>query len=98
MKRPANLRSALLALLSLCVSPAMVVGADRPPPQPAAADAADANSLPQPPLITENPDGTMTIQRQRRDGGKDAESEKGVIIPPQIIVPFVPAPEAGQRD
>lgn len=47
----------------------------------------------EPPLIVRNPDGTFTIQKQPPKGTSDNAQEKGLRIPPQVIVPTVPAPD-----
>jgi hypothetical protein len=41
-----------------------------------------------PPMIVHNPDGTFTVQKP----AKDAKAKKGLVIPPQVIVPFIPPP------
>ena len=91
MKGPSNLLLPPLAFLMGCVSSASVMGADNPPPpKPAAADAAPATSAGKP-MITDNPDGTFTIQKAPP---KDAKGDyKGLVIPPQVVVPFVRLPE-----
>lgn len=50
-----------------------------------------------PPLIVRNPDGSMTVQKKPAPGGD--ERRKGLVIPPQVIVPIAPAPaRGGQQD
>jgi len=45
--------------------------------------AACASAAPgKPSLLAHNPDGTVTVR-------KDARSKKGLVIPPQVVVPFV---------
>jgi len=44
---------------------------------------------PKPPMIVHNPDGTFTVQKE---APKDAKGDyKGLVIPPQVVVPFFPA-------
>ncbi len=59
--------------------------ADALPPAANASDAAPARRLP---LITHNPDGTMTIRTTAAPARGDAK--KGLVIPPQIVVPLTP--------
>ena len=60
------------------------------------ATAARASSADKP-MITHNPDGTFTVQKEpvKRDT-KDAKAKKELIIPPQVVVPIIPAPEKKQ--
>jgi hypothetical protein len=45
-------------------------------------------------LVTKNPDGTFTIQREPAKGeSKDAKAEKGLVIRPQVVIPIIPTPE-----
>ena len=62
----------------------------------AAAMASAQNSLKpvkQPPMIVHNPDGTFTIQKPPAKTAKDAKAKSGLVIPPQVVVPFIAAPE-----
>jgi hypothetical protein len=87
MKRPSNLLSPVLAVLTACASPVAVVGADNPPaPQSAKSDTASAKK---PPLITSNPDGTFTIQKEPAEGS----TKEGLVIRPQVVIPIIPTPE-----
>ncbi len=55
--------------------------------------AAQANSAAKP-MITQNPDGTFTIQKNPRDGNsKDSRIKQGLVIPSQVVVPIIPVPE-----
>jgi len=49
----------------------------------------------QPPMITKNPDGTFTVQKIRPKGSKD--SNRGLVIPPQIVVPFILPPTVEKK-
>jgi hypothetical protein len=56
-----------------------------------AASAVQANSDTKP-MITKNPDGTFTVQKEPRNGNsKDAKAKQGLVIPPQVVVPMIPA-------
>lgn len=59
----------------------------------AAADAAPLPSAGNPTTITHNPDGTLTIQMRPSKKGANGAKQKGLVIQPQIITPFVPAPK-----
>ena len=92
MKRPSNLLSPVLAVLAVCASPAAVMGADDP--QATKAVARDAASADEPPMIIHNPDGTFTIQKAPpKEAAKDPKAKKGLVIPPQVVVPLIPRRE-----
>jgi len=78
-------------LLSAAMPFANAVGvkaADDPEPPKSAGPAAPSAK----PFIINNPDGTFTIQKEPPDGtSKKSEVRDGLVIPPQIVVPFVPA-------
>jgi len=92
MKSPSNLLFPVLAFLAACASLAVVMGADNPQAtKPAVSDAASTDK---PPMIVHNPDGTFTIQKEPpKDAAKDTKAKKGLVIPPQVVVPIIPAPE-----
>jgi len=92
MKSPSNLLFPVLAFLAACASLAVVMGADNPQAtKPAVSDAASTDK---PPMIVHNPDGTFTIQKEpRKAGAKDSKAKNGLVIPPQVVVPIIPAPE-----
>jgi hypothetical protein len=91
MKWPSNLLS-VLAVLAACASPAAVMGADNP--QATKAVAGDAATTSRPPMVIRNPDGTFTVQKAPpKEGAEDAKAKKGLVIPPQVVVPIVPTPE-----
>ena len=53
--------------------------------------AAQADSASKP-MITHNPDGTFTVQKEPRNGNaKEAKAKEGLVIPPQVVVPLIPA-------
>ena len=60
-----------------------------------ATKAASGNaSISKPPMIIQNPDGTFTIQKAPpREASKDPNAKKGLVIPPQVVVPIIPARE-----
>ena len=90
-----KMKAAINLLLAVLVfSAAYAPGADNPPaPQPPTTNTL-SNSASQPPLITRNPDGTFTVQKQPpKEGTKDAV-QSGLVIKPQVIVPEFPRPES----
>ena len=52
----------------------------------AAPPVANRDTRSEPPLITRNPDGTITVQKQ------PPKAESGLIIPPQVVAPTISAP------
>jgi hypothetical protein len=55
---------------------------------PAGACSKSASNL----MIIDNPDGTFTIQKKPLNGtSKDSNAGNGLVIPPQIVTPLVPA-------
>jgi hypothetical protein len=82
--------SRFLAFIVACAfSVAAAVGAETP-------KGADANVTPavssgKLPFIVHNPDGTFTVQKAQVSGKTDAV-HKGLVIPPQVVVPMVRAP------
>ena len=92
MKCPSNLLSPVLAVLAACASPAGVMGADDP--QSTKAVAGDAASTSKSPMVIPNPDGTFTVQKAPpKEAAKDPNAKKGLVIPPQVVVPIIPARE-----
>jgi hypothetical protein len=63
--------------------------ADNPPaPKPVVGEAATKR----PPMVIQNPDGTITFQKMPPQvSAKGATTRTGLIIPPQVVVPFIPA-------
>jgi hypothetical protein len=48
-------------------------------------------------MVTKNPDGTFTVQKMpRNEHSKDAKVTKGLVIPPQVVVPIIPIPKEKQ--
>jgi hypothetical protein len=43
-------------------------------------------------LITRNPDGTITVQKQPPKGTPKGSRESGLIIPPQVVAPTISGP------
>lgn len=91
MKCPSNLLSPVLAVLAAYASPAVVMGADDP--QATKSVARDAVSTDKPPMIIHNPDGTFTVQKTPPKNGAKGTAKKGLVIPPQVVVPLIPARE-----
>jgi hypothetical protein len=89
MNWPSNLLSPVLAVLAACAfSPAAVMGADDPQATRAVAGGNTA-STEKPPMIIPNPDGTFTVQKMpSKERARDA-AKKGLVIPPQVVVPFM---------
>jgi hypothetical protein len=88
MKCPSNLRSAVLVVLATCGYPAAGMGADDPQ---AAKPVGEAASPSAPLMVIHNPDGTFTVQKvPSKEQAKDA-AKKGLVIPPQVVVPIIPA-------
>jgi hypothetical protein len=93
MKCPSNLLSPVLAVLAACAFPAVVMGADDPQATKAVARGNTA-STEKPPMIIPNPDGTFTVQKApSKEAAKDPKAKKGLIIPPQVVVPIYSARE-----
>jgi hypothetical protein len=91
MKWPLNFLTPVLAVLAVCASPAAVMGADDPQATKPAGDAALPGG---PPLIIHHPDGTFTIQKAPpKEGAEDTKAKKGLVIPPQVVVPIIPVRE-----
>jgi hypothetical protein len=63
----------------------------------AAAAMASAQNSPKPvktpPMIVHNPDGTFTVQKEPPKDGAKGTAQKGLVIPPQVVVPIIPARE-----
>jgi hypothetical protein len=89
MKCPSNLLSPVLALLAVYSSSAAVMGADDPQATKPVGEAASPSN---PLMIIHNPDGTFTVQKAPpKEEGKDAKAKTGLVIPPQVVVPIIPA-------
>jgi hypothetical protein len=74
----------------LVAAPAVRETTGSSPPKSAVSDDASASSVSKP-MITQNPDGTFTTQKEPPDGNsKDARAKEGLVIPPQVVVPEVP--------
>ena len=62
-------------------------------PQPAQDDAASTNKRP---MVIQNRDGTITVQNEPPKEGAKNTAQKGLVIPPQVVVPIVTTPERGK--
>jgi hypothetical protein len=51
----------------------------------------DQKPVKPPPMIIDNPDGTFTVQKQPPKSANDAKAKQGLVIPPQVVVPMIPA-------
>jgi hypothetical protein len=49
-------------------------------------------------LIIHNPDGTFTVQKQPPAEKSGDTKQKGLVIPPQVIVPIVPTARLPEKD
>jgi hypothetical protein len=90
MKWPSNLLSPVLAVLAACASPSAVMGADDPQATKPVGEAASPSN---PPMVIQNPDGTFTVQKAPPKEGTKGTATKGLVIPPQVVVPIIPARE-----
>jgi hypothetical protein len=90
MKCLSKLLSPVLSVLAACASPAAVVGADDPQATKAVGGAASTS---RPPMIIQNSDGTFTVQKEPPKDGAKGTAKKGLVIPPQVVVPIIPARE-----
>lgn len=72
---------AKLGMAVLALTP-VVWGAQTPPKREGAPP-------PQSPMIVQNPDGTLTAQKEPPKSGAEAgKPSKGLVIPKQIVIPF----------
>jgi hypothetical protein len=65
---------------------------------PPAARAPTAVSPGEHPLIVHNPDGTIAAQTEPPRGKSGNAKEKGLLIPPQVVVPTVRKPANGPEN
>jgi len=79
-----------LAVLAACASSVAVMGADDPQATKAVGGAASTSK---PPMIIQNPDGTFTVQKAPPKEVGKGTAQKGLVIPPQVVVPIIPARE-----
>lgn len=86
MKRPSIVLSLVFAFLTGCTS--------HVPPAPKTVEGATTSSD-KPPMIIQNADGTFTVQQEppKKQEGENAKAQKGLVIPPQVVVPEIPAAE-----
>ncbi len=94
MSRFRGVLTAAFLSAAMAFAVAAMAADDSQPSKPTTAQAAQANSA-GPPLITKNRDGTFTIQKVPPKGSKD--NNTGLVIPPQVVVPFVRLPTAGKK-
>jgi len=94
MKWPSDLPSPALAILAACASLGAVLGVGNPQQPigqevrgPVAHQAVSGNT---PPLVSQNSDGTLSVQREpAKEERKTAKTKPGLVIPPQVVVPIV---------
>jgi hypothetical protein len=90
MKWPSNLLSPVLAVLAACAFPVAVMGADDPQATKPVGESASPST---PLMVIHNPDGTFTVQKvPSKEQAKDS-AKNGLVIPPQVVVPIIPARE-----
>jgi hypothetical protein len=68
-----------------------VRGADDP--QATKAVVRDDASTSKPPMVIRNPDGTFTVQKAPPKDATRGTAKKGLVIPPQVVVPIISARE-----
>jgi hypothetical protein len=79
------LLSLVFGLLTACAS--------HTPPAPKTVES-DAASSNKPPMVIQNPDGTFTVQKEPPKGeAENANDQKGLVVPPQVVVPITLAPK-----
>jgi hypothetical protein len=94
MRRPSNRAASFLAGLAAAAGlPAAVLRADPLAPVPQAVPGDRTAQRKRPPLITHNPDGTLTVRTVPPvTATGDGKANKGLAIPPQVIVPVATTP------
>lgn len=94
MRGLTSMAASLLSAVMLVASAAAAMAAnDPPPPKPSEPDGASTDSA-RTPMITQNPDGTFTVQKEPPSGNsEDANVKAGLVIPRQVVVPEVPLSE-----
>jgi hypothetical protein len=93
----AHALSPVLGLLAVCAIPAAAIGAETSPLNPATTSSAPADANGKPPLIIHNPDGTFTVQKAPLPGNTENAAQNGLVIPPQVVVPFALRAPADDR-
>lgn len=80
------------ALTTATVTAAVPTTAPAQPPPKSAAQAGSSNRSAGELLIIRKSDGTFTIQKKPRNGSfKGSKAGGGLVIPPQVVVPLIPA-------
>lgn len=94
VKKFRALTATFLSAAMLAASGIAVKAADDSQPSKSAEPAAPSGKSATKPMIVHNPDGTFTVQKEPPDGtSKVSTVQNGLVIPPQVVVPFVPAIE-----
>jgi hypothetical protein len=64
------------------------------PPAPKTVES-DAASTKNSPMTIQNPDGTFTVQKgsPKEQEAENGKAKKGLVIPPQVVVPEIPTAE-----
>jgi hypothetical protein len=90
MKLRINCLSPVLAFLAACALPAAAMGADKAP----APKSAVSDMTSEPPMVIDNSDGTITVQKEPPiEHTKDGKAKMGLVVPPQIVVPVIQTPK-----
>ncbi len=63
----------------------------------AACSAQDASKPDSKAMVTQNPDGTITAQKQPKKDAKRAKARPGLVIPPQVVIPIAAPPATHKR-
>ena len=85
---------AVLVSQNACASAVSVMAADDPPPPKSAVpDGASASSGSKP-MVIQNPDGTITVQKEPpNENSKNAKVKNGLVIPAQVVAPLFVRPD-----
>jgi len=85
--------SSVLVLLLVWAIAAPVFAADTAQSSKSAVANASSRVTDKPPLVIHNPDGTITVQKEPTPGKSGNAKQKGLVIPPQVVVPTARLPE-----
>jgi hypothetical protein len=86
----------VLAFMGACTFSVAAIGADTPKLAEASGTSADPSGKPS--FVVHNPDGTFTVRKEPAPGKTEGVGQKGLVIPPQVVVPELRAPVKDQRD
>lgn len=80
----------VLVFMVACASSVAAMGADTP--KPAAASGTPGDPSGKTPFIVHNSDGTFTVRKELAPGKTESVGQKGLVIPPQVVVPLLRVP------